>query len=100
MLIMPARWGFQGLVAQERIAVHNEPAWVIDLQRPDLNSAENFISGGKFYCAEAQIASDGLNGAWGFVHFESAWLPIAVLGAMMAVVLTATLMLLKRRDSI
>jgi ABC-type multidrug transport system ATPase subunit/pSer/pThr/pTyr-binding forkhead associated (FHA) protein len=100
MLIMPARWGFQGLAAQERLAVKADPAWVIDLNRPTLNSVENFISSGKFYCAEAQIASDGLNGAWGFTHFELAWLPMAVLGAMMVVVLALTLMILKRRDSI
>ncbi len=100
MLLMPARWGFQGLVAQERLAIKGEPAWIIDLERPDLNSLENFITSGKFYCAEAQIASDGLNGAWGFTHFEAVWLPIAVLGAMMVVVLAATLFILKRRDSI
>jgi ABC-type multidrug transport system ATPase subunit/pSer/pThr/pTyr-binding forkhead associated (FHA) protein len=100
MLIMPARWGFQGLVAQERLAVKTEAAWVIDLARPTLGNLENFITGGKFYCAEAQIASDSLNGAWGFTHFELAWLPIAVLGAMMVVVLALTLVILKRRDSI
>ena len=100
MLIMPARWGFQGLVAQERLAVKSEPAWVLDLQRPTLNSLENFIVNGKFYCAEAQIASDSLNGAWGFTHFETAWLPIAVLGAMMVAVLGLTLFILRRRDSI
>ena len=37
MLIMPARWGFQGLVAQERLAVKTDPAWVVDLNRPTLN---------------------------------------------------------------
>jgi hypothetical protein len=100
MLVMPARWGFQGLAAQERLAVKTEPAWVIDLNRPTLGSLENFISGGKFYCAEAQIASDSLNGAWGFTQFELAWLPIAVLGVMMVVVLAVTLVILKRRDSI
>jgi hypothetical protein len=100
MLLMPARWGFQGIVAQERIAIRNEPAWVVDLQRPDLNSLDNFITSGKFHCAEAQIASDSLNGAWGFTHFESAGLPILVLGAMMAVVLAAILVMLKRRDRI
>jgi ABC-type multidrug transport system ATPase subunit/pSer/pThr/pTyr-binding forkhead associated (FHA) protein len=100
MLIMPARWGFQGLVAQERLAVKADTAWVIDLERPTLTSLDNFISGGKFYCAEAQIASDSLNGAWGFTHFELAWLPVGVLGAMMVVVLAATLVILKRRDSI
>jgi ABC-type multidrug transport system ATPase subunit/pSer/pThr/pTyr-binding forkhead associated (FHA) protein len=100
MLIMPARWGFQGLVAQERMAVKDDPAWLVDLQRPTLNSLDNFISGGKFHCAEAQIASDSLNGAWGFTHFEVAGLPVAVLGAMMVVVLAITLLILKRRDSI
>jgi hypothetical protein len=100
MLIMPARWGFEGLVAQERLAVKADPAWVVDLNRPSLNSLENFISGGKFYCSEAQIASDSLNGAWGFTHYEQAWLPIAVLGAMMLSVLALTLVILRRRDSI
>jgi ABC-type multidrug transport system ATPase subunit len=100
MLIMPARWGFQGLVAQERLAIRQDAAWVVDLNRPSLNSLENFISNGKFYCAEAQIASDGLNGAWGFTHYDVAWLPIAVLGAMMMAVLALTLVILKRRDSI
>jgi ABC transport system ATP-binding/permease protein len=100
MLIMPARWGFQGLAAQERIAVDNDPAWTLDLQRPDLNSLDNFITAGKFHCAPAQIASDSLNGAWGFVAFESTWLPIAVLGGMLVVILAAILLLLRRRDSI
>jgi ABC-type multidrug transport system ATPase subunit/pSer/pThr/pTyr-binding forkhead associated (FHA) protein len=100
MLAMPARWGFQGLVAQERLAVKADPAWMVDLNRPGLNSLDNFISGGKFYCAEAQIASDSLNGAWGFTHYELAWLPIAVLGAMMLGVLAFTLVILRRRDSI
>jgi ABC-type multidrug transport system ATPase subunit/pSer/pThr/pTyr-binding forkhead associated (FHA) protein len=100
MLLMPARWGFQGLAAQERIAVKSDPAWVIDLSRPTLNSIDNFITAGKFRCAEAQIASDSLNGAWGFVNYELAWLPIAVLAVMMVVVLSAILVVLKRRDRI
>jgi ABC-type multidrug transport system ATPase subunit/pSer/pThr/pTyr-binding forkhead associated (FHA) protein len=100
MLLMPARWGFQGLAAQERIAVKSDAAWVIDLSRPTLNSVESFITAGKFRCAEAQIASDSLNGAWGFVNYEQAWLPIAVLGGMMVAVLSAILVVLKRRDRI
>ena len=100
MWLMPARWGFQGAIAQERIAIRNDPAWVMDLQRPDLNSADNFISGGRFFCAEAQIASEGLNGAWGFTHFETIWLPIAVLAVMMACVITGILIVLKKRDQI
>lgn len=100
MYLVPARWGFQGTVAQERLAVGDAPAWTIDLQRPSLNSLDNFIEAGRFHCAEAQIASDELNGAWGFVHFESTWLPVGVLGSMMAVVLCTILVILKRRDRI
>jgi hypothetical protein len=100
MLFMPARWGFQGLVAQERAAVENDPAWIIDLQRPDLNSLDNFITAGKFHCAPAQIASDSLNGAWGFTAFETAWLPMSVLGAMVVAILATILVVLRRRDSI
>jgi hypothetical protein len=100
MLLMPARWGFQGLVAQERMAVENDPAWIIDLQRPDLNSLDNFITAGKFHCAPAQIASDSLNGAWGFTAFETTLLPIFVLGTMLVGVLATILLVLRRRDSI
>src|SRR5690606_12903780 len=98
MYLMPARWGFQGVVAQERLAVRNDPAWIIDLQRPGLNDVTNFLSDGKFRCAEAQIASDSLNGAWGFVDYQLAWLPPLVLAAMMAAVPLVILAILRRRD--
>jgi ABC-type multidrug transport system ATPase subunit len=100
MYVMPARWGFQGLVAQERIAIANDPAWVLDLKRPDLTNSVNFVTSGKFRCAEAQIASTDFNGAWGFPHYELAWLPPTVLGGMLLVTLLFILVLLKRRDSI
>jgi ABC-type multidrug transport system ATPase subunit len=100
MMVMPARWGFQGIVAQERLAVASDPAWVIDLQRPDLNNVEHFIEAGRFMCAQAQIASTSLNGAWGFVHFERTWLPVGVLASMMGVILMVILVVLKRRDRI
>ena len=100
MYLMPARWGFQGVVAQERMATADHPAWVIDIKKPDLSSAENFVSAGKFNCAEAQIAGTDFNGAWGFVHYELQWLPPAVLGAMMCATLILILIILKRRDSI
>jgi len=64
MMIMPARWGFQGAVAQERIAIATNSAWMIDLQKPDLNSVDNFITNGKFQCAIAQVAGADINGAW------------------------------------
>jgi len=100
MYAMPARWGFEGLVAQERLAILNSPAWVIDINKPDLTSVENFVTAGKFRCAEAQIASTDFNGAWGFHNYYLAWLPPAVLGGMMLVTLFVILIVLKRRDSI
>jgi ABC transport system ATP-binding/permease protein len=100
MYVMPARWGFQGIVAQERIAIANEPAWVIDLKRPNLNSLDNFIEAGRFKCAQAQIASDSFTGAWGFTNYDSVWVPPVVLGGIMFATLLGILLVLKRRDRI
>jgi ABC transport system ATP-binding/permease protein len=100
MLAIPARWGFQGVVAQERHATKNDAAWVLDLGRPTLNSAPDFVEAGKFKCAEAQIASDSFIGAWGFVQWHSAWLPPTVLAAMMLGLLMMILFILKRRDPV
>src|ERR1051326_4685305 len=38
MYVMPARWGFEGSIAQERAAIADSPAWLIDLHQPTLNS--------------------------------------------------------------
>ena len=100
MYLMPARWGFEGLVAQERLAILNDPAWVIDIKKPDLTSIENFITAGRFRCAEAQIASSDFMGAWGFKWYNLPWLPPAVLGSMMLITLMVILIVLKRRDAI
>jgi hypothetical protein len=100
MLVMPARWGFQGAVAQERFAIAADAAWVIDLQNPTLNLPGDFIKNGRFKCATAQIASDTLNGAWGFVDFEYVWLPHAVLGGMTLCTILLMLIVLKRRDPV
>jgi hypothetical protein len=100
MMAIPGRWGFQGVVAQERLAVASDPAWMLNVGKPDLNVVENFIHGGKFDCATAQVASLDFNGAWGFVNYAQVWLPFAVLGAMMLVQLLIILGLLKRRDSV
>jgi len=97
---MPARWGFEGVVAQERLAIIANPAWVIDIKKPDVTSIENFITAGRFRCAEAQIASSDFMGAWGFKYYNLPWLPPAVLGGMMFVTLLVILIVLKRRDSI
>ncbi|HYQ14121.1 MAG TPA: ATP-binding cassette domain-containing protein, partial [Polyangiaceae bacterium] len=99
MYLMPARWGFQGMIAQERLAIATDTAWIIDIKKPDTTSVENFLVAGKFHCAEAQIASADLNGAWGFSDYQAFWLPPAVLGAMMVGLLIFILIILKRRDT-
>ena len=100
MYAIPARWGFQGIIAQERMAVANNAAWVLDLKKPDVTAADNFVFQGKFRCAEAQMASLDFNGAWGFTDYEKFWLPPAVLLVMMVVTFLAILVILKRRDSV
>jgi ABC-type multidrug transport system ATPase subunit/pSer/pThr/pTyr-binding forkhead associated (FHA) protein len=100
MFVIPARWGFQGVVAQERMAIADDPAWIIDLKRPNLSSVGDFIQGGRFRCAEAQIASDGFNGAWGFADYNLAWMPPAVMASMMLFMLVAILVILKSRDPV
>jgi ABC-type multidrug transport system ATPase subunit/pSer/pThr/pTyr-binding forkhead associated (FHA) protein len=100
MLVMPARWGFQGVIAQERMAVANNPAWVLDLQKPGLTAPDNFVFQGKFHCAEAQLASPDFMGAWGFTDYQQIWLPPVVLIVMTLVTFIAILILLKRRDSV
>jgi ABC-type multidrug transport system ATPase subunit/pSer/pThr/pTyr-binding forkhead associated (FHA) protein len=100
MLITPARWGFQGVVGQERLAIQSDPAWVLNLNKPDTTSAPDFVFAGKFHCAQAQIASTELNGAWGFTNYDVPWMPIAVLTGMMLGLLCIILVILKQRDSI
>jgi hypothetical protein len=100
MYAMPARWGFQGVVGQERLAIASDAAWLIDLKRPDVTSIENYVTAGKFRCAEAQIASKDFNGAWGFHNYDQPWLPPTVLLGMMLVTLLIILFVLKRRDAI
>jgi ABC-type multidrug transport system ATPase subunit/pSer/pThr/pTyr-binding forkhead associated (FHA) protein len=100
MYLMPARWGFQGVVAQERAAIADDPAWIIDLKKPSLSSAADFVTAGRFKCAEAQIASDTFNGAWGFTDHDVIWIPGSVLAAMMLGVFVTILIVLKRRDPV
>ena len=100
MYVMPARWGFEGAIAQERALIADSPAWVIDLHQPGLTSAADFVQSGRFHCATAQIESGSLSGAWGFVEWSEPWVPLAVLYSMTAVMLLALLVLLKRRDPV
>ncbi|MGK4006011.1 FHA domain-containing protein [Sorangium sp. So ce1036] len=99
MYIIPARWGFEGAIAPERRAVAEDPAWVIDLHRADSSPAD-FIEGGRFKCAIAQMAADNYAGAWGFTSYDQTWVPFAVLAGMTAVILVTLCAVLKRRDPV
>ena len=55
---------------------------------------------GKFQCALAQVASDSLNGAWGFTEYASLWLPSVVLFGMTFGMLGILLIALRRRDPV
>ena len=100
MYLVPARWGFQGVVALERRAIANDKAWVIDVCKPGAVEPEYFISDGKFHCATAQIASDNITGAWGFVDYNELWVPFVVMGGMTGVTMVVLLMILKHRDPV
>ena len=100
MYVMPARWGFEGSIAHERTAIAQDPAWLIDLKQGNLNSPPDYVFGGHFQCAIAQMGSDALKGAWGFVNYDQTWLPIAVLSGMTVFMLIFLLILLKRRDPV
>jgi len=100
MAAMPSRWGFEAAIAPERAAIATLPAWNIDLHRPDLTSAPDFLRAGRFQCAVAQIASDSLTGAWGFREWSTPWIPPAVLLGMTALLLVVLLVTLRRRDPV
>jgi ABC-type multidrug transport system ATPase subunit/pSer/pThr/pTyr-binding forkhead associated (FHA) protein len=100
MYVMPARWGFEGSIASERLAVSTTPAWLIDLSNPSMNSSPDFISNGKFNCAMAQMQSDTIAGAWGFTEWYQLWLPPTVLMGMSFLMIIVLLILLKRRDPV
>jgi ABC-type multidrug transport system ATPase subunit/pSer/pThr/pTyr-binding forkhead associated (FHA) protein len=99
MYVMPARWGFEGSIAQERLAIASDPAWLIDL-KSSLNSPPDFVFNGKFQCAIAQMASDTITGAWGFVEYGTWAVSIGVLMGMSFVMLLILVVLLKRRDPV
>jgi len=97
---MPARWGFEIVVATERAELSKEPGWSINLMNPALNASKDFVEKGRFDCALAQVASDSYSGAWGFSTYEDKWLPFAVLGGMALLQLAILMVLLKRRDPV
>ena len=100
MYVMPARWGFEGSIAQERASIVSSPAWLINLGDKTLNSPPDFIVGGQFQCATAQMASDTLAGAWGFTEYDQLYVPLGVLYGMTFLLIVTMLVILKRRDPV
>lgn len=64
MYFIPARWGFEGSITPERLALVTDTAWLINLGGSD-SSPPDFVEAGRFKCAVAQLASDTLPGSWG-----------------------------------
>lgn len=100
MYVMPARWGFEGSITHERLALATDPAWYINLQNPSLNDPSNYVVAGFFQCAVAQVGSGQLQGAWGFTNYLDIWLPSTILFAMTVGMVVILLILLKRRDPV
>jgi ABC-2 type transporter len=100
MYVMPARWGFEGSISYERISIANDPAWYINLQQGNINSPADYIQNGYFQCALAQLGSDQLKGAWGFINYDQHWLPLTVLYTMTVLMMIMLLIALKRRDPV
>ncbi len=99
MYVMPARWGFEGSVVYERVAVSREPAWLIDLHQT-VDSPADFIKNGHFDCAIAQVASGNLAGGWGFSSYDQQWLPLAVLYGMTFAIMFFVYVTLRHRDPV
>ena len=85
---------------RERIAIASAAAWNIDLHKPDLTSLPDFVQGGVFRCAVAQVASGSLAGAWGFTEWDTPWLPAAVLFGTTFAMFVILLVALKRQDPV
>ena len=100
MYLMPSRWGFEGAIASERVAIAGAAAWNIDLHKPDLTSLPDFVQGGIFKCAIAQVASSSLDGAWGFSEWNVPWMPAAVLFGTTFAMFVVLLVALKRQDPV
>jgi len=97
MQIIPARWGFEGVVRAERAALEHHPAWRIPLPGAP-ESLPDFISDGAFHCGRAQLESRHLDGAWGFgSSMHASTLAPVVLASMTFVLLVLVTEILRKR---
>ncbi len=94
MLLIPARWGFEGVVRPERLAISQLPAWRIHLPGTP-ESVSDFIEHEHFLCALAQMESSQLTGAWGFSY--ASYVPALALFCMTTLCLGLVTLALRRR---
>jgi ABC-type multidrug transport system ATPase subunit/pSer/pThr/pTyr-binding forkhead associated (FHA) protein len=95
MMLMPSRWGFEGVVTPERNAIADQPGFRVPL--PDApDSPPDFLMSGYFDCARAQMQSSELPGAWGFSGPQ--WMvPVALSGMTFVLLAMVVIVLSKRR---
>jgi ABC transport system ATP-binding/permease protein len=96
MLLIPARWGFEGVVRPERLAAQDSPAWNIELAADTPSSFAYFIDHARFRCGLAHLESSELLGALGFGAARDPRLPALALALMTAVLLAGVLVRLRR----
>ena len=99
MALVPARWGFEAVVAPVRAAQASDPAWSIALAE-GAEETSTYVDAGAFDCSRAQMESDQIPGSWGFSQSTRRWIPFSVLGIMGVLSLAAALAVLRRRDPV
>ncbi|MGZ3456427.1 MAG: ABC transporter permease, partial [Polyangiales bacterium] len=119
MMAIPARWGFEGAIAPERMINATQKEWLFNLpkgkeaipgdimERLFLKDAGDHL---QFVCPKAYMGatqaanSVGSNfpfdGAWGMPEWTQIWLPYAVLGGMTIVTLVIMMIILRRKDPV
>jgi ABC-type transport system involved in multi-copper enzyme maturation permease subunit len=122
MLAMPARWGFEGAIAPERVLNAETKEWLFALPKPTGDNAlpadvmeKLFLKSTgsdtmQFICAKAQIGAKAdynsvgstfpFDGAWGFTEWTQQWIPFAVLGGMTIVMIAVMMFVLRQKDPV
>ncbi|MFI5298606.1 MAG: ATP-binding cassette domain-containing protein, partial [Polyangiales bacterium] len=119
MMIIPARWGFEGAIAPERILNAAEKEWLFTLPKGKEAIAQDVLDrlflqekGDtlQFVCAKAQVgARQGINtvgnvfpfeGAWGMTEWQQLWVPYVVLGGMTLATLVLMMVVLRKKDPV
>jgi len=98
MYVTPARWGFEGVVAQERKAIADGAAWVMNLGRTDTSRRTSCWPGS--FGAPRPRSPARTSTAAGLRQLGSCLAAATVLGGMTILLLIVILIVLRTRDSI